>query len=79
LPQRVNCHGCGAILYEGKELKSPEEILQIHGGKCPKCGRTLSLIPKKIEVKTAPNMNLEKYMSNIGKKIKKKCRKDWSN
>ncbi|MCD6325715.1 hypothetical protein J7L97_05445 [Candidatus Bathyarchaeota archaeon] len=51
MPQRVNCDRCGAVLYEGEELKSPEEILQMHNGKCPKCGRDLSLTPKKIEVK----------------------------
>jgi len=56
LPQRVYCHGCGAILYEGEELKSPEEILNMHDGKCPECGRTLSLMPLKIEVKAAPKV-----------------------
>ncbi|RLI13162.1 hypothetical protein DRO35_01160 [Candidatus Bathyarchaeota archaeon] len=53
LPQKVNCDKCGAILYEGEELKSPEEIIQMHDGKCPKCGRRLSLTPVKIEVKPA--------------------------
>jgi len=30
MPQLVNCHKCGAVLYQGEELKSPEEILQMH-------------------------------------------------
>jgi len=62
MPQRVNCDECGAILYEGEELKSPEEILQMHDGKCPKCGRSLSLTPKKIEVKASSNSSFEKFV-----------------
>jgi len=53
LPQKVNCDKCGAVLYEGEELKSPEEIIQMHNGRCPKCGRELSLTPIKVEVKPA--------------------------
>jgi len=62
VPQRVSCDRCGAILYEGEELKSPEEILQMHDGKCPKCGRNLSLTPKKIEVKASPNKSFNKIV-----------------
>ncbi|MGB9756707.1 MAG: hypothetical protein ACPLVJ_02875 [Candidatus Bathyarchaeales archaeon] len=51
LPQRVVCQGCGYVLYEGAELKPPDEILHQHGGKCPKCGKKLSLIPINVEVK----------------------------
>jgi len=53
LPQKVICHHCGAILYEGHDLKPPDEILQMHGGKCPECGKKLSLIPRNVEVKPA--------------------------
>jgi len=62
LPQRVNCDECGAILYEGEELKSPEDILQMHNGKCPQCGRDLSLTPKNIEVKAASNSSIGKFV-----------------
>ena len=62
LPQRVNCDGCGAVLYEGEELKSPEEILQMYDGRCPQCGRTLSLTPKKIEVKAASESSVDKFI-----------------
>jgi len=51
LPQRVVCHQCGYILYDGDELKPPDEILQEYNGKCPKCGRKLALIPLNVEVK----------------------------
>jgi len=62
LPQRVNCDECGAVLYEGEELKSPEDILQMYNGKCPECGRNLSLTPKKIEVKAASDSSIEKFV-----------------
>jgi hypothetical protein len=51
MPQRVICHGCNHILYEGAELRPPDEIIQEHGGKCPKCSRKLSLLPLEVEVK----------------------------
>lgn len=53
MPQQVKCHGCGEVLYVGEELKSAEEILQMHEGKCPKCSEKLSLTPKNVEVKPA--------------------------
>lgn len=53
LPQKVVCHKCGTILYEGVDLKTPDEIIQIHDGKCPKCGKKLYLIPRDVEVKPA--------------------------
>jgi len=51
VPQRVICHGCNHVLYEGAELKPPDEIISQHGGKCPECSRKLSLLPMDIEVK----------------------------
>jgi DNA-directed RNA polymerase subunit RPC12/RpoP len=51
IPQQVICEQCGATLYNGLDLKPPDEILQEHDGKCPKCGKKLSFTPKKIEVK----------------------------
>jgi hypothetical protein len=50
MPQRVVCHGCSNVLYEGTELKPPDEIIQLHSGKCPKCNRKLSLLPLAIEI-----------------------------
>jgi len=51
MPQRVTCHECGHILYEGIEVKPPDEILHQYDGKCPKCGRKLSIIPLNVDVK----------------------------
>lgn len=53
MPQRVICEKCGFILYEGSELKPPDEIIQTHDGKCTKCGNKISFVPKKVEVKSA--------------------------
>jgi DNA-directed RNA polymerase subunit RPC12/RpoP len=50
MPQQVLCDGCGEILYQGDDLKSPEEIYQMYNGVCPKCGRKLLLIPQKVKV-----------------------------
>ncbi|MEM2111627.1 MAG: hypothetical protein QXX08_07095 [Candidatus Bathyarchaeia archaeon] len=55
MPHEVKCHGCGELLYQGEELKSPEEIHQIWNGKCPKCGKKLSLMPQNVEVKPVKN------------------------
>jgi hypothetical protein len=51
MPQRVICHGCNNVLYEGAELRPPDEIIHQHDGKCPKCGKKLSLLPIGVEVK----------------------------
>jgi phage FluMu protein Com len=51
MPQRVKCQGCNHILYEGEELRPPDEILQQHNGYCPKCNKKLSLLPAEVEVK----------------------------
>jgi transcription initiation factor IIE alpha subunit len=53
MPQKVVCEKCGEILYEGGELKPPDVIIQMHNGKCPKCGRRLSYSPINTEVKPA--------------------------
>jgi hypothetical protein len=51
MPQRVVCHGCSHVLYEGEHLKPPDEIIAESVGKCPKCNRKLSLLPIDVEVK----------------------------
>ncbi|MDH5441923.1 MAG: hypothetical protein OEY31_15080 [Candidatus Bathyarchaeota archaeon] len=53
MPQKVVCHQCETILYEGTDLRTPDEIIQMHNGKCPKCGRKLYIIPRNVEVKPA--------------------------
>lgn len=53
MPQEVTCDKCGEVLYKGPELKPPDEIIQKHNGKCPKCGKKLSYTPIKVEVDPA--------------------------
>ena len=53
MPQRVICRECNAVLYEGGDLKPPDEVIQQHNGKCPKCGKKLSFMPTDVEVKPA--------------------------
>jgi len=50
LPQSIHCEKCKVLLYEGVELKSPFEIIELYEGKCPKCGRKLSSDPIDVEV-----------------------------
>jgi DNA-directed RNA polymerase subunit RPC12/RpoP len=50
VPQKVICEKCGFVLYEGTELKPPDEIIQTNDGKCPKCRKKISFIPKKVDV-----------------------------
>jgi predicted RNA-binding Zn-ribbon protein involved in translation (DUF1610 family) len=57
VPQRVICQKCGFLLYDGIELKPPDEIIQSHDGKCPNCGKKLSFVPKNVEVKPAEETN----------------------
>lgn len=52
MPQQVVCDNCGAVLYEGRELKAPEEIIQENGGMCPRCGKKLSFFPEKVDIAT---------------------------
>ena len=50
MPLKVRCDRCGTILYEGRDVKPPYEIIQDCEGKCPHCHRKLSYVPKAVEV-----------------------------
>ena len=34
-------------------MKSPDEIIQQHDGRCPSCGKKLAFIPENVDVKPA--------------------------
>ncbi|MEM2875487.1 MAG: hypothetical protein QXL67_00825 [Candidatus Bathyarchaeia archaeon] len=53
MPQKVICSKCGQVLFYGEELKTTDEIIDMNGGKCPNCGKELSFLPIKIEIKLA--------------------------
>jgi hypothetical protein len=46
----VKCAKCDEVLYAGHDIVEPREVLEAVGGKCPRCGRTLSLMPERVEV-----------------------------
>ena len=71
MPQLVTCRKCGAVLYEGGELKAPYEIIESCDGKCPNCRRRLSEIPKCFEVKPADGTDLQSFLKRE-KAFKKK-------
>jgi len=51
MPQKIICEVCGEVLYNGVDLKPPEEVIQQFGGNCPKCGKKLKFNPEKVEIK----------------------------
>jgi hypothetical protein len=48
----VVCHGCGKLLYEGRDLIPLYCLRRRTDGKCPVCGRKLGVDPKSIEFKS---------------------------
>jgi len=51
LPQLVICGKCGTTLYEGVDIKAPNEIILEYDARCPKCGKKLSFVPEKVEIR----------------------------
>jgi len=50
MPLRVICQKCKSVLYDGKDLKPPYEIIQDYNGRCPNCGKKLSQMPIDFEI-----------------------------
>jgi len=57
MPQEVRCYGCGKELYKGDELKSPDEIRQMRGDRCPYCGKKLNPDFSNVEIKASSKYN----------------------
>ena len=68
VPLRAVCNKCDAVLYEGIEIKASSEIVLSYDGRCPKCGRKLSFIPKKVEI------GIANETTNLGRLGKRKRR-----
>jgi rRNA maturation endonuclease Nob1 len=45
----IVCHGCGKLLYEGREMIPLYRLRKRTYDKCPSCGRTLAFHPLSIE------------------------------
>jgi NAD-dependent SIR2 family protein deacetylase len=50
LPQKTVCRSCKEVLYEGELLKSPQDIIKKHEGKCPKCKKELKFTTEGVEI-----------------------------
>jgi hypothetical protein len=50
LPQIIYCGNCKHVLYNGAELKPPDEVMQANGGYCPKCGKKLNFEIEEVEI-----------------------------
>jgi rRNA maturation endonuclease Nob1 len=45
----VVCHGCGKLLYQGRDLIPLYRLRRRTDGKCPACGRKLAIRPLSIK------------------------------
>jgi len=54
MPVEYTCDSCGTVLYRGKDLKEPYDILTLYHNMCPNCGKKLSRVPIKFKVTKAP-------------------------
>jgi rRNA maturation endonuclease Nob1 len=50
MPLIIACHGCGKILYEGWDMVSHYEIRIKNDGRCPACGKKLSITPLSLKL-----------------------------
>ena len=57
MPQNIKCSHCEEVLYDGKDLESPLEIMRKFNGLCPKCNNKLRFDIEKIKIIPA---NIEK-------------------
>ncbi|MEM4577159.1 MAG: hypothetical protein QW701_06960 [Candidatus Nezhaarchaeales archaeon] len=51
MPQVIKCAKCGYILYKGKDLTPPRDVVKKFNGKCPKCFSMLNVNPVSINVR----------------------------
>lgn len=51
MPLIAKCFDCDEVLYVGKKIIDPHDIIAHYKDRCPKCGRKLSPILENIEVK----------------------------
>ena len=51
VPQRVVCNKCSVLLYEGEEIRPPNDVVLDYDGRCPNCGMKLSFVPIDVEIK----------------------------
>lgn len=47
----IACMVCGAAIYSGFDLKSPNDVMKTFGYKCRKCGARLNVDKFRVEIK----------------------------
>ena len=70
----VVCHGCGKLLYEGKEMIPLYRLRYRTDGKCPECKRKLGVRPLSIEFVLIDKL---KWMKRIEGTIFVECDLCW--
>lgn len=60
---RIICSNCKTVLYDGKELVSPREIIDKYDSICPKCSSFLTFDPSRmnISINDKPQRSLLKF------------------
>lgn len=46
----ITCRACGTVLYEGYELRLPEEIAKQNRLSCPGCATSLDVFPHEVKI-----------------------------
>jgi DNA-directed RNA polymerase subunit RPC12/RpoP len=50
MPMKVRCSKCNKVIYESKELLTPDEIISKFDGHCPHCGHKLGHFPSDVKI-----------------------------
>jgi DNA-directed RNA polymerase subunit RPC12/RpoP len=50
MPMKVRCSKCKKVIYESKELLTPDEIISKFDGHCPHCGHKLGHFPSDVKI-----------------------------
>ena len=74
MPQKVLCSKCGKTLYEGLDLKPPDEIIKAYDGNCPGCGKKLGFYPENVEIRIALKRGVETTLPQNPKNNEQKYR-----
>ncbi len=71
MPQEIKCSGCSEVLYNGKDIEPPLEIMRKFNELCPKCGRQLSFEIENVEI--VPLTNSENSTNDDWPKLAFTC------
>jgi len=73
MPFKYKCRNCGEILYEDELLKSPEDLIKLKEGQCPRCKQYLYFSADRVDIKPRTTPYVEKHTGRPpGKDAKKR-------